>query len=142
MPIETSFVNNGRGILLCGRAVIEGKEILSIKQGFLDEPDRMKDTFYWLVDFSGVSELRMTTDELSQLIEIDRQLANTIPNSMVAVVAAADSVYGFARMWEMKIESVGWATSVFRDIADAEFWIQSRLFGSQRSRPDRPIINA
>ncbi len=126
MPIETSFVNDGRGILLYGRAVIEGKEIISIKQGFLDDPDRMKDTFYWLVDFSGVSELRMSTDELSQLIEIERQLANTIPNSMVAVVAAADSIYGFARMWEMKIESVGWATAVFRDLTSAELWLKSR----------------
>lgn len=141
MPIEYSLIDSGRGILLSGQAVVEGRDLLSIKQVFLDEPERMNDTFYWFVDFSEVNELRMSTDELSQLIEIDRLLANTIPNSMVAVVAPADSVYGFARMWEMKVESVGWTTSVFRDLAAARLWIQSRLFISSRSRSEQPKIN-
>lgn len=139
MSIEHSFIDSGRGILLVGRAAVEGQDLLSLKQGFANEPERMKDTSYWLVDFFEVSELRMSIDEVSQLIEIDRQLSHTIPNSIVAVVAASDSVYGFARMWEIKVESVGWTTSVFRDIADAKFWIRSRLFVTPESRIDPSV---
>jgi hypothetical protein len=127
MPVETIFTDDGRGILLTGKSIVEGHELLSIKEGFLREPDRLKEIDYWLVDFSEVRELRMSIDDLSQLIEIERQLALTIPNSMVTVAASADSVYGFARMWEMKIEKVGWTTSVFRDVQDAKAWVESRL---------------
>jgi hypothetical protein len=128
MPIEYNFIDSGRGILLAGQAVVEGRELLAIKQSFADEPKRMKGVSYWLVDFSEVNELRMSGDELSRLVEIDRQLASSLPHSMVAVAAPADSVYGFARMRQIKMESVDWATSVFRDISDAKLWIRSGLF--------------
>lgn len=127
MPVETSFTDDGRGILLTGKSIVEGHELLSIKESFLREPDRLNEIDYWFVDFSDVGELRMSVDDLSKLIEIERQLAHIIPNSMVTVVAPADSVYGFARMWEIKIEKVGWATSVLRDVSQAKAWVESRL---------------
>jgi hypothetical protein len=126
MPIDDSLTDSGRGILLRGQGIVEGEDLLKIKRKFLSDPDAFTETRYWLVDLSDTIELRMTLDQLTELIEIERQLAITVPDSMVAVAAPADSVYGFARMWEMKIEGVGWKTSVFRDLADAKSWINAR----------------
>lgn len=125
MPVELSFTDNGRGLLLAGEGVVEGSDIVAIKEGLLSEIERLRGRSYWLVDFAEVNELRLSGDYMERLIEIDGEIAAVVPDCVVGLVATADSVYGFARMWEIKAEKIGWTTAVFRNVHDAKFWLRS-----------------
>lgn len=141
MPVELTFADDGLGVLLIGKDVVEGRDIVDIKEGLVGEIERLGGRPYWLVDFTEVNELRMSGDHMARLIEIDNEIAATIPNLIVALAAASDSVYGFARMWEIKAEKIGWTTAAFRDADDAKHWIRSRLPATKQTSLEKSSVN-
>lgn len=127
MPVELTFADDGLGVLLVGKDVVEGRDIVAIKEELNRKKERLVGRSYWLIDFTEVYELRLSGDHMARLIEIDTEIAAIIPNLIVGLAAASDSVYGFARMWEIMAEKIGWTTAVFRDADDAKIWIRSRV---------------
>jgi len=141
MPVELTFADDGLGVLLVGKGVVEGRDVVDIKEGLVREIERLKGRSYWLVDFTEVNELRLSGDHMARLIEIDNQIAAIIPDCVVGLAAASDSVYGFARMWEIKAEKIGWTTAVFRDADDAKLWIRSRLSLTKQTSLEKSSVN-
>ena len=127
MPTSSEFVRDGRGFLLTGSGVLTGEEMMSAKAVLESDPEAFRRLAFGLADLSDVTELKLTGDDVRALAYMDRRLALVNPNICVAVVAPKGVVFGMARMWEVLAEPTGWPTAVFRDLKEAESWIEARL---------------
>jgi hypothetical protein len=82
--------------------------------------DRAFDSHYrQLVDMTGVTELRITTDLINETARDQFFEAGT----RRAIVASSDAVFGMARMFALRAESVGQTIEVFRESGPAEAWL-------------------
>ncbi|HVK11815.1 MAG TPA: hypothetical protein VM597_23785 [Gemmataceae bacterium] len=126
MPATLDVVDDGRGYLITGTGVLTAPDILTIKSGVESDPADHSHLAYWLVDLSGVAEIRLTGQDVRSIVDIDRRLARRMPAAVVAVVAPGDAAFGLSRMWEILAEGIGWPTGVFRDRTEAETFLLAR----------------
>ena len=126
MPTAMEIVNDGRGLRLIGSGILTGAEMIAATNDLEANPDLFRRLVFGLVDLREVTELRLTGEDVKALAHMDRRLALVNPSLCVAVVAPKGVVFGMARMWEVLAEPTGWPTAVFRDMADAEIWIEAR----------------
>ena len=68
----------------------------------------------------------LTSDEMEQLAHaaLDRDSSGT---ARVAIVAAVDVVYGLSRVFEVYRESEDVTVQVFRDLDEAQLWLEEEL---------------
>ena len=76
-------------------------------------------TYQQLVDLTGVSEVIVTTSMINET-SLDQFFE---PGTRRAMVAVDDAVYGMARMFALRAESVGQTIEVFRDLRRARDWL-------------------
>jgi hypothetical protein len=130
MPYTTELIDGGRGVLHVGTGVLTGAEILAGARAAHSAPGRVGKFTHGLTDLSGVTELRLTAEEVRRISEENRITARiAVPGAPVAIVATSELVFGMARMWEVHVEDTGWTTRVFRSRAEAEAWLRGRLDG-------------
>jgi hypothetical protein len=72
-----------------------------------------------LVDTTGVTDLRITTRLINETA-LDQFFE---PGIRRAIVASSDAVFGMARMFALRAESVGQTIEVFRQTAPAHEWL-------------------
>jgi hypothetical protein len=110
---------------LAGSGVLSAREILETKAALLRSPERLKGLHYALIDLGDATEVRVTRDDVVELVAADMQIALVVPRPMaVAIVAPGDLAFGVARMWEGFAEVTRWNTHVFRSRAEAESWLR------------------
>lgn len=141
MPAELSHASDGAGLVITGHGIFSGDDILGIKREYERSASDPGSVEYWLVDLRRVTGLEIQTDEIKELVEIDRRLAKRMPRAAVAVVAPLDAVYGIARMWEIMADGIGWPTGVFRDFNDAELWVHARMAHISALPSDPPNLS-
>jgi hypothetical protein len=110
-----------------GSGVLKGQEIIDATISLLTTEDRVRDIAFGLVDLVDVTRAEITTDELRQIADADKRLAQLAPRVVLAVIAPSDLVYGLARMWEMLVEETGWTTVIVRSRAEADAWVKTKL---------------
>jgi len=133
MPYATEFFDDGTGLLRVGTGIVTFDEIIAGARDLHLDEARARKLTHALVDFTGVTELRVSTDEARRIAEASKTTARLAPGGVVAVVAPKDHVFGMARMWETLVdEEAGWLTRVFRERAEAEAWIRARLANGHR----------
>ena len=76
-------------------------------------------TFLQLTDLSGVTEIAVTTGMINDT-SLDQFFE---PGTRRAIVATDDGVFGMARMFALRAESVGQTIQVFRDEDKARDWL-------------------
>ena len=76
-------------------------------------------TYQQLVDLTEVTEVVVTTGMINQT-SLDQFFA---PGTRRAMVAVDDAVYGMARMFALRAESVGQTIEIFRDSQKARDWL-------------------
>ncbi|HKR08075.1 MAG TPA: hypothetical protein VJS39_02700 [Gemmatimonadaceae bacterium] len=80
---------------------------------------RFDPTYHQLTDLSGITEIGVSTSTVNAA-SIDQYFA---PGTRRAFVATTDAVFGMARMFAMRAESVGQTIQVFRDLQLARDWL-------------------
>lgn len=141
MPVELNITEDRSGILITGSFDFHGPEIVRVKKEFEQSESEVRDFSYWLVDLRRVTSLEISTDDIKELVEIDRRLARRMPNAAVAIAAPLDAAFGIARMWEIMVEGIGWPTGVFRDYFDAELWVHARMAHISQMPSDPPNMH-
>ena len=126
MPATLTSVADGRGYLITGTGVLTAPDILTLKARVESDPAAPHDLAYWLVDLTGVTELRLSGHDVRNIVDINRRLARRMPAAVVAVIAPGDAAFGLSRMWEILAEGIGWPTGVFRNTAEAQAFIRGR----------------
>lgn len=136
MPFSTGWVSEARGVYLAGTGLLTGQEILDAKTSLLRESDRLKGLHYGLIDLTDVAELRVTRDDVLEFVQVDMQIALSVPRALaVAIVAPSDLAFGIARMWEAFAEVTRWNTHVFRSRAEADPWLRPWAEGRLPAEP-------
>jgi hypothetical protein len=127
MAYFTEYTADGLGVLHRGEGVVNGADVVaaSVEHHRLEE--RARRLRYGFVDFSQVTELRISAAEVEAIAGENRRTAALAPNVVVAVLAPMDHAFGLSRMWETFAEVTGWSTRVFRDRVEALAWLRERI---------------
>jgi hypothetical protein len=127
MPYSTEYLADGTGIYHEASGVLTGAEIIAAGAATHAVPETARRLTHALVDFTTVSEFRVTAEDFRQLAAENLVTASLAPNAVVAVVAPQDHIFGSVRMWQVFAEQTGWDTAVFRDRKLADDWLWRRL---------------
>ena len=126
MPYETQYVDSEKGVLKIGSGIVTGAEILqTATQQSLDE--RSRKLKYALVDFSQMTEMKISSEIVRQMVEINRKTAQLAPGVVVAILAPSPLAYGMSRVWQSFAHDLGWTSNVFHTRADAVGWLIKQL---------------
>jgi hypothetical protein len=130
MPLHTEFTADGRGVLQTVTGVISVGELIADLNGRQDDPVRIAQRRFGLIDFSGAAGLtEATAENLHRLIAEQRRMARFAPRLDLAVIAPSDLIFGVARMWEGLNDELGWSGCVVRTRAEALEWLRDQGHG-------------
>ena len=128
MPYTDEQLDDGRGILRLWTGAVAAGDVTVANADYLTREDWTK-LEYLIADFSGVTELQATTEDIRNIAIAEARIATLIPNLVIAVVAPTDYIFGMARMWEVFAEQTGWIRRVFRSRPEAEAWVHELMDG-------------
>jgi hypothetical protein len=117
--------DRGSLLYLKGSDVLTGRELIETTRRLVETGDAIRGVRYTLVLFDEVTRVDVSADDIRRLVEVDKDLMLLIPQTVIAIVAPKDEMFGLSRMWEMMVGVPGWETRVFRSRAEAEAWLQS-----------------
>ncbi len=127
MPYTMSFTNDGKGVLRKGMGVLKGQEIIDGGLALLAEEDRLRGLAYGRIDFTEVTSIQITPEDIQRIADTNKRMAKLNPHVVVVIIAPGDAIFGMARMWETVAESTGWKTTVVRTAAEADTWLETEL---------------
>ena len=125
MPMTLKYIKNG-GVLLKGEGVVTGMDIMQANDTIYNSPEEIQKIKYQLCDYTNVSELNVSSEELKRLAAQDKRAAKINPHMFLALVGEKDLVYGLIRMWEAYVDISPLESMAFRNIKDAEKWIEEK----------------
>jgi hypothetical protein len=128
MPYTDERLDDGRGVLRLWTGAVAASDVVVANADYLTREDWTK-LEYLIADFSGVTELQATTEDIRKIAIAEARIATLIPNLVIAVVAPMDYIFGMARMWEVFTEQTGWIRRVFRSRPEADAWVHGSMDG-------------
>ena len=105
------------------RGVITEAILFSAYNDLISQPD-FDPTMADLADMTQVERLEISTKAVRQLVSMF-EAPELQSDSKLAIVAASDHVFGMARMYETLSSHTSEHIRVFRDMAEAEAWLDS-----------------
>lgn len=124
MPYTTELSDDCMGIRHAGTGPVTGAEILEACRATTQLRQNTENFHYEFIDFSGVSELQISQDELERIIAQDFYAAIFRPEAVIVIVAPRDDLFETMKEWERRIQGIGWLTHIARERAEAERWLQ------------------
>ena len=126
MPVTYKEIKNA-GILVKGKGVVTGNEIKEINDIIYKSAENILKIKYQLVDLTNVSEVIASNEDIEVLATQDAAAAKINSNMIIAIVASSDLIFGLSRMWEAYSYRSPLQSMVFRNIEDAEKWIDEMI---------------
>ena len=112
------------GAELCFTEFISGQQLLDAKAEFFAH------TFdpaaaYVLCDFTEGGKFDIPSSDVDRLVEQDKGEISRHPYLLEVVIAPQSLVYGLARMWQTKVNTVRPHTAVVRTRDEAVAWLKA-----------------
>ncbi|MBW1984188.1 MAG: hypothetical protein JRI53_05670, partial [Deltaproteobacteria bacterium] len=82
---------------------------------------------YSLSDYTAITKTDISTATVESTADFLLSVADINPDVIAATVANQDVLFGLARMGEILRGKASWEEMVFRNMEDAEKWIQKRV---------------
>ena len=101
--------------------------------------DSIRTVKYALVDFSQMIEMKITSEIVRQMVEIQKKTSQLAPDVVVAIVAPSPLAYGMSRVWQSFAYDLGWTSNVFHSRPDAVAWLIKKL---GKDVPAQEILDA
>jgi len=127
MPVETHYVDLGRGAYKHAYGVLTSTDILVTGLIQSQDVENTRQLKYMFYDFTDVTEVRVGHDVVAQLVELNRKTASHAPGIFAAVAAPNPLLYGLARTWQTLTTDFGWKTQIFHNREDALAWLCKAL---------------
>ncbi|MBA3962587.1 MAG: hypothetical protein H0X40_11880 [Chthoniobacterales bacterium] len=124
MSYSTELTDDYMGILHYGAGLVTGAELVEACRATLQLLQNTENFHFDFIDFSEVTELRITADEFDQIVANDHFAAVFRPDAVVVIVAPRDDVFETATEWERRVQDLGWKTYISRSRADADEWLR------------------
>jgi hypothetical protein len=122
MPI-TYRIDEAKGLVLTtATGALTDADILGLKARLAADP-RWSPGMREQTDVRGIDRLEVTTEGVKRMVSWDAAAGPALRSYRLAIVAPRDEVYGMARMYQMLADSSVPNVGVFRDLAEAEQWL-------------------
>lgn len=120
MPFDYTIDKQHRLVLSTVWGVVTTQEIREHDHRLRNDPD-FDPTFYQLADYTAITELAVTADEVRQFAQV--KLFS--PDARRGFVAPEPAVYGVGRMFQTyrEMSRVGEHVQIFRDRSAALQWL-------------------
>lgn len=125
MPFSIKRNNDG-GLIASATGVITYSDIALLKASLYQSATDVKNTHYQILDYSNVSELDLSHEDIWQIALQDKAALQVNPHMLIAIVSNKDVIYGLSRMWSAYTETSPLNTGVYRNIDAAQEWIMQR----------------
>ena len=122
MSIICEFRFNG--VIIWHKGIITGNDLFQANNDIYSH-EYDGDLKYQLIDLTEVDTLNVTTEEVTKLAKMDRDLKKN-NKRFACVVAPTDFLFAMARTWNMQSEKDGFETHVVRAMDDAITWFNSK----------------
>ncbi len=123
MTTDVIYENDGEGILYIHRGILNGAWLVEKMKMHNRQIDFGK-LRYQIVDLSRLDRLEMTTDQLKQVAEVDRDIASKKrPDFQLAIHLGSDTMEGVTRMWEIYVNMPENTAKIFYDMEEAREWL-------------------
>jgi hypothetical protein len=124
MPIIPHFDSQSGLVTLTVEGEVSGANIKEALGGVVDDP-RFRPGADMLWDFREALGVDMRGEAIQDLVSFVGSLKEKRGTDYrVALVAEADVLYGFARMYEAYAEHLPFVLKVFRDMVEAQNWLR------------------
>ena len=123
MPISYRILPEKNLVMTRAHGVLREDELLAHKRTLLADPE-FRPGMRELSDVRDVEKLDVSPAGIRSFVIQDEADAPKLEGYRLAIVASEDLVYGMARMYEMQAETLPPSVRVFRDLAEAEAWIE------------------
>lgn len=122
MTTDVIYENDGEGIMYIHRDVLEGSWLVENMKAHNQHIDFSK-LRYQIVDLSQLDRLEMTTDQLKQVAEVDRDIAHLKRSDFQLAIILTDHTVGVARMWETYVNMPENNAKIFYKMKEAREWL-------------------
>jgi len=128
MPITIRDLDGGIGVVITGWGIVGEEEYVdSHSKHLTQDEDKLNRYRYSLVDWTAVKEAEVSTEAISLIAGYCESTSEVNPDTVVAIAANQNLIYGLSRMWEGLAGVTGWETMVFKNREDAEAWITKKV---------------
>jgi hypothetical protein len=125
MPYVGELINEGTGFLWIGRGVITGQELIQGGESELSLAPIPEKITHSLVDFTQVTDIEVTIDQVLKVGEIDKETAKIIKNLFMAIVVPTHLMKFLSDVYTDLNSPKGWTIQTFKTRKDAEAWLAS-----------------
>ena len=126
MTFEIVYPDNGLGIIRSFSEHLTGSEVIATLHETLSSPELIEKIKYSLADFSGVTDVTISKEEVQIISDLAVRIAKLNKDILVAVVGPQDLVFGLARMWQTHSDQSALDILVTRSRTEAENWIKQQ----------------
>lgn len=112
------------GAELCFTEFVSGQQLFEAKAEFFAHAFAHGAT-YVLCDFTDASKFDIPSSDVDRMVEQDRGEIDRHPHLLEVVIAPQNLVYGLARMWQAKVNTIRPHTAVVRTRDEAVEWLRA-----------------
>lgn len=124
MAYTTELTEDCMGILHVGSDLVTGEDLLAASRSTIQLLQNTENFHYEFIDFSQVTELKITAEELNQIVAQDYYAAVFRPDAVVVIVAPRIDLFEIGKTWERRVQDLGWNTHVAHDRDEATRWLR------------------
>ena len=135
MPVETTYVDGGKGAHKRAHGILTSTDILVTGLTQARDVENTRKLKYLLYDFTDVTEYKVGREVVRELVEINRKTAMLSPGALGAVVAPNPLIFGLAREWQSLASGLGWKVHIFHFREEAIQWLRTELGGGDAANP-------
>lgn len=127
MPYDTELTEDCLGIVHVGSGVVTGEDLVAATQAATRLVQNTENFHYELVDWSQVAEVKITEEQLEEIVALDHFAAVFRPDAVVVIVAPRDNLFELAQKWDRRVQDLGWKTHISRERWEAIEWLRANL---------------
>ncbi len=135
MAYTTELTEDYMGIVHTGSGVVTGADLLESCRASTHLVQNTENFHYQFIDFTDVTELKITPDDLIKIVAQDHFAALFRPNAVVVIVAPRDDLFEIGKKWERRVQDLGWKTLISRSRTEANAWLREN-YPSYRPAPE------
>ncbi len=124
MSYTTELTEDCMGIVHTGSGLVTGAELLEACRSATALLQNTENFHYEFIDFTEVTVLQITPEELDEMVAQDRFAATFRPDAVVVIVAPRDDLFEVGKKWERRVQDIGWNTHISRDRTEALAWLR------------------
>lgn len=124
MSYTTELTEDCMGVMHRGVGVVTGEDLLGGCRATTQLRQNTENFQFEFLDFSEVTELKITPDELVQIVAQDHYAAILRPDAVVVIVAPRDDLFEIGKKWQRRVQDIGWKTYIAHDRAEGVRWLR------------------